>query len=116
MNLSGGDPWERQSRIGGTRRGFNGLYDMGGNVWEWLADRRGGEALTAGGSWWYGASAALMLQTSVNASLSYAIDKNWAITARASYKRLMDDFADSPITKAGSENQFFAGGVVVYRW
>lgn len=37
-----------------TRRGVNGLYDMGANVWEWMADRRGDEALTAGGSWWYG--------------------------------------------------------------
>jgi formylglycine-generating enzyme required for sulfatase activity len=27
---------------------------MGANVWEWLADRRGDSALTAGGSWWYG--------------------------------------------------------------
>jgi formylglycine-generating enzyme required for sulfatase activity len=33
----------------------NGLYEMGGNVWEWLADRRNGDALTAGGSWWYDA-------------------------------------------------------------
>jgi sulfatase modifying factor 1 len=40
--------------VGTTRRGVNGLYDMGANVWEWLADRRGEEALTAGGSWWYG--------------------------------------------------------------
>ncbi len=54
MNLSSGDRWERQSQVGLTRRGVNGLYDMGGNVWEWLADRRGTEALTAGGSWWYG--------------------------------------------------------------
>ncbi|MFN4015222.1 MAG: formylglycine-generating enzyme family protein [Reyranella sp.] len=37
-----------------TKRGVNGLYDMGANVWEWLADRRGDDALTAGGSWWYG--------------------------------------------------------------
>jgi formylglycine-generating enzyme len=37
-----------------TKRGVNGLYDMGANVWEWLADRQGNEALTAGGSWWYG--------------------------------------------------------------
>jgi formylglycine-generating enzyme len=27
---------------------------MGGNVWEWIANRRGDEALSAGGSWWYG--------------------------------------------------------------
>lgn len=40
-----------------TRQGVNGLYDMGANVWEWLADRRGEDALTAGGSWWYGPSA-----------------------------------------------------------
>ena len=36
--------------VGTTRRGVNGLYDMGGNAWEWLADRRGEDALTAGGS------------------------------------------------------------------
>jgi formylglycine-generating enzyme len=55
MNTSGGDGWPRHAPVGATRRGINGLYDMGGNVWEWLADRRGSEALTAGGSWWYGA-------------------------------------------------------------
>lgn len=44
----------RHVPVGTTQRGVNGLYDMGGNVWEWLADRRGDEALTAGGSWWYG--------------------------------------------------------------
>lgn len=54
MNLSSGDRWERHSPVGATRRGVNGLFDMGGNVWEWLSDRRGEEALTAGGSWWYG--------------------------------------------------------------
>jgi formylglycine-generating enzyme required for sulfatase activity len=40
--------------VGKTKPGVNGLYDMGANLWEWLADRRGDEALTAGGSWWYG--------------------------------------------------------------
>lgn len=40
--------------VGTTKPGINGLYDMGANVWEWIADRRGDEALTAGGSWWYG--------------------------------------------------------------
>lgn len=39
---------------GTTKAGVNGLYDMGANVWEWLADRDGTQALTAGGSWWYG--------------------------------------------------------------
>jgi formylglycine-generating enzyme len=40
--------------VGTTRQGVNGLYDMGANVWEWLSDRQGDNALTAGGSWWYG--------------------------------------------------------------
>jgi len=40
--------------VGSTKSGVNGLYDMGANVWEWLADRQEGRALTAGGSWWYG--------------------------------------------------------------
>jgi formylglycine-generating enzyme required for sulfatase activity len=44
----------RHVAVGSTKRGVNGLYDMGANVWEWLADRQGDEALTAGGSWWYG--------------------------------------------------------------
>jgi formylglycine-generating enzyme required for sulfatase activity len=54
MNTSNADAWPNAATAGATRRGVNGLYDIGGNVWEWLADRRGEEALTAGGSWWYG--------------------------------------------------------------
>lgn len=56
MNTSESDAWPQHAPVGVTRRGVNGLYDMGANVWEWLADRRGDQALTAGGSWWYGPS------------------------------------------------------------
>jgi formylglycine-generating enzyme len=45
---------QRHVAVGTTKRGVNGLFDMGGNAWEWLADRQGDDALTAGGSWWYG--------------------------------------------------------------
>jgi formylglycine-generating enzyme len=44
----------RHAQVGSTKRGVNSLYDMGGNVWEWMEDRQGEDALTAGGSWWYG--------------------------------------------------------------
>ena len=45
---------KRHVPSGTTKQGVIGLYDMGANIWEWLADRRGDDALTAGGSWWYG--------------------------------------------------------------
>ena len=50
------DGWARHAPVGQTRIGVNGLYDMGANVWEWLADAQDGQYLTAGGSWWYGPS------------------------------------------------------------
>jgi formylglycine-generating enzyme required for sulfatase activity len=56
-NLSGaGDRFERHAPAGSTAAGVNGLHEMAGNLWEWLADARGEDRLTAGGSWWYGAA------------------------------------------------------------
>ena len=52
----GGDGWERHAPVGKTRRGVNGLFDMGANAWEWLADAQSDTRLTGGGSWWYGPS------------------------------------------------------------
>ena len=50
------DGWARHAPVGKTRQGVNGLFDMGANAWEWLADAQGDTRLTAGGSWWYGPS------------------------------------------------------------
>ena len=42
--------------VGVSKRGVNGLYDMGANVWEWARINEGsGAQATMGGSWWYGA-------------------------------------------------------------
>ena len=48
------DGWSVHAPVASFPPGVNGLYDMGANVWEWLADARGNDRLTAGGSWWYG--------------------------------------------------------------
>jgi formylglycine-generating enzyme len=46
------------ARVATTAAGVNGLFDMGGNLWEWVDSNAGGsstEKRTRGGSWWYGA-------------------------------------------------------------
>ncbi len=59
--------------VGTTKRGVNGLHDMGANVWEWVADRRDGEALTAGGSWWYGPAQAMETGAQWKPAAFYAV-------------------------------------------
>jgi len=48
------------AKAGATREGVNGLFDMGGNAWEWVDEppKAAGdeERRTRGGSWWYGAA------------------------------------------------------------
>ncbi len=43
------------AETGTTRAGVNGLFDMGGNAWEWVDSGSGNDKRTRGGSWWYGA-------------------------------------------------------------
>ena len=48
------------ARAGSTPAGVNGLFEMGGNAWEWVDAPAGAapdaERRTRGGSWWYGAA------------------------------------------------------------
>ena len=44
----------------------------------------------------------------------YALSRHWAVRGEAGYERLLDDAADSPITAAGSENQFYAALGLTY--
>jgi formylglycine-generating enzyme len=46
------------ARVSTTTQGVNGLYEMGGNLWEWVDEPQGAsnEKRTRGGSWWYGAA------------------------------------------------------------
>ena len=44
----------------------------------------------------------------------YALSRHWAIRGEAGYERLLGDAADSPITGAGSRNQFNAALGLTY--
>ncbi|MEM6667002.1 MAG: MipA/OmpV family protein, partial [Pseudomonadota bacterium] len=53
----------------------------------------------------------------VIADTRYQWNDNWAVTAEASWHRLVGDAADSPVVDlAGEENQFTAGIGVAYRF
>ncbi len=42
------------SKVGFTKKGINGLYDMGANVWKWANIKNKRTKATKGGSRWYG--------------------------------------------------------------
>lgn len=44
------------AKVGMSRPGVNGLFDMGANVWEWVDNGHPTQKGTRGGSWWYGAA------------------------------------------------------------
>ncbi len=53
---------------------------------------------------------------SVNVALAYGFNENWNLGVIGSWKRLLNDAEDSPVTKVGDENQFIAGLFVTYAW
>ena len=55
------------AKVGTTRAGVNGLFDMGANVWEWVETGNERSKGTRGGSWWYGAT---QMRSDYNASKS----------------------------------------------
>ncbi len=46
----------------------------------------------------------------------YRFAGNWSLTGIGAYNRLLNDAADSPVTKQGSENQWFTGLMLNYRF
>ena len=73
MNSQGVLGYNKHVDVTTLPEGINGLVAMGGNVWEWVADTKGDESLTAGGSWWYGASMTKVTGSQYKPSKFYAI-------------------------------------------
>jgi len=52
-----------------------------------------------------------------NASAMYSFNQNWGVMTRARFSHLLGDAVDSPLVKdEGSDNQFFGGVAVSYRF
>jgi outer membrane scaffolding protein for murein synthesis (MipA/OmpV family) len=49
-------------------------------------------------------------------SVAYDVTQGLSLSGLASYKRLVGDASDSPITKQGSDNQWFGGLLLSYRF
>jgi outer membrane protein len=52
----------------------------------------------------------------VKVVLAYGFNEHWDLGGIASFKRLLNDAEDSPVTKVGDDNQFIAGLYVSYSW
>jgi outer membrane protein len=52
----------------------------------------------------------------VEAGFSYGLGRSWRAGGFGTWKRLVGDAADSPITDEGSKNQFTAGLYLTYSW
>ncbi len=52
----------------------------------------------------------------VQLALGYDITEAWDAGFIAGWQRLLNDAEDSPVTKAGEENQYLAGLFVTYSW
>lgn len=58
-----------------------------------------------------------MRDISLGLKATYQVTDRWSVMALGSYKRLLGDFADSPIVKVGgSADQFVVGAAVGYRF
>jgi len=53
----------------------------------------------------------------VDANVDWGFTDNWGLSFRVAYDRLLSDAEDSPIVDdRGSENQFFGGVLIGYKW
>ena len=73
MNSQGILSYNKHVDVTTLPEGINGLVAMGGNVWEWVANTKGDKSLTAGASWWYGASMTKVTGAQYKPSKFYAI-------------------------------------------
>jgi len=73
MNSQGLLNYNKHVDVTTLPEGINKLVAMGGNVWEWVDDTKGNESLTAGASWWYGASMTKVTGAQYKPSNFYAI-------------------------------------------
>ena len=73
MNSQGVLDYNKHVDVTTLPEGINGLVAMGGNVWEWVANTKEDKSLTAGASWWYGASMTKVTGAQYKPSKFYAI-------------------------------------------